>query len=265
MENIEANTFLPFIRDASISTIREEIANPSSLVLDQETHRNKLFEIAYAPFDYVNQSAKIVIVGITPGRQQMENALLEYAAQLASGATVSNALASTKTHASFSGPMRKNLVAMLNSIGVPKLLGLESTDELWGEASNLAHFTSALRYPVFMNGSNYSGTPEMLKVPVLKEYLEKWLLQEMQLLPNALYVPLGPKVGDVVSHVAEMSNIPKVQILSGLPHPSGANAERIAYFLGRKKKEDLSVKANSSKIDAARSSLSKKINLLGAI
>ena len=37
------------------------------------------------------------------------------------------------------------------------------------------------------------------------------------------------------------------RVLSGLPHPSGANAERIAFFLGRKKREDV-----SSKVDADR-------------
>ena len=28
--------------------------------------------------------------------------------------------------------------------------------------------------------------------------------------------------------------MPAAQMLSGLPHPSGANSERIQYFLGRK-------------------------------
>jgi hypothetical protein len=32
-------------------------------------------QISYAPFDYVNLNAKVVIVGITPGEQQAINAL----------------------------------------------------------------------------------------------------------------------------------------------------------------------------------------------
>ena len=34
-----------------------------------EKHKN--IEIYYAPFDYINSKAKIMIVGITPGLQQM--------------------------------------------------------------------------------------------------------------------------------------------------------------------------------------------------
>jgi len=37
-----------------------------------------------------------------------------------------------------------------------------------------------------------------------------------------------------------------------LPHPSGANAERIAYFIGGKPRARLSVKVDPDKLDAAR-------------
>lgn len=42
------------------------------------------------------------------------------------------------------------------------------------------------------------------------------------------------------------------RILDGLPHPSGANAERISYFLGKKAREVLSHKTNPKKIDDGR-------------
>ncbi len=45
------------------------------------------------------------------------------------------------------------------------------------------------------------------------------------------------------------------RILHGLPHPSGANAERVAYFLGRKDRSTLSAKTNGAQIDAAREAL----------
>ena len=47
-------------------------------------------------------------------------------------------------------------------------------------------------------------------------------------------------------------------------HPSGANAERIAYFLGRKSRDQLSVKTNPDKIDAARTALLRQIAGLDA-
>lgn len=52
------------------------------------------------------------------------------------------------------------------------------------------------------------------------------------------------------------------RVLSGLPHPSGANAERISYFLGRKAKENLSPKTNAEQIDAVRQQLLGQITQL---
>jgi hypothetical protein len=43
--------------------------------------------------------------------------------------------------------------------------------------------------------------------------------------------------------------------MPALTHPSGANGERIAYFLGRKDRGELSAKTDASKLDAARAQL----------
>jgi len=48
----------------------------------------------------------------------------------------------------------------------------------------------------------------------------------------------------------------------GLPHPSGANAERIAFFLERKRREDLSAKVDPVKLVAARTALVEKVSQL---
>jgi len=53
-------------------------------------------------------------------------------------------------------------------------------------------------------------------------------------------------------------------VLMGLPHPSGANAERIAYFLGRKERALLSAKTAPENIEAARARLSEQIAALPA-
>jgi hypothetical protein len=85
----------------------------------------------------------------------------------------------------------------------------------------------------------------------------------MRQLPDALYVPLGPKVSEALEWAAPRAGIQEAQVLSGLPHPSGASGERIAYFLGRKPKERLSVKTNAARLDAARDGLEAKIKKLG--
>jgi len=53
------------------------------------------------------------------------------------------------------------------------------------------------------------------------------------------------------------------RILHGIPHPSGANAERIAYFLGRKDEAALSRQTNGAQIDADRLALRAKMAALG--
>lgn len=52
------------------------------------------------------------------------------------------------------------------------------------------------------------------------------------------------------------------QVLAGLPHLSGASAERIAYFLGRKQSSHLSAMTNASVLDAARTALQAKVTRL---
>ena len=59
--------------------------------------------------------------------------------------------------------------------------------------------------------------------------------------------------------MAEQGVIQRNQILAGMPHPSGANAERIAFFLGEKAEKDLSAKTNPTII------LEKKQQLLSVL
>src|SRR5262245_61095231 len=98
--------------------------------------------ISYAPFEHIQRNARVVIIGITPGAQQAANALIAVRGQLLAGANHAAALAATKVFASFSGPMRANLVALLDCIGLARWLGLASSDLLWRTASGAVHFTS---------------------------------------------------------------------------------------------------------------------------
>lgn len=219
------------------------------------------FSVWYAPFDYINPLAKIVIVGITPGYQQASNALKKAHQVLKSGGSVETARAEAKTFASFSGPMRTNLTDMLDFIGIAQLLGIKSTQALFADQSHLVHFTSALRYPVMINGENYGGTPAITNTPFLRHQLESWFARECQVLSGALFIPLGPKVADSLWMLSKNRVLKAEQILDGLPHPSGANAERIKYFLMRKSKDTLSSRTNPVVIDQARESLVQKVNI----
>jgi hypothetical protein len=255
--------FAPMLRRFTDADLASEIERPEQLRLDRCILGGQDIEIAYAPFDYVNRDAKIVIVGMTPGRQQMRNALVEARRCLLAGRSEDESLRAAKVFASFSGPMRTNLVALLDDVGVNQWLGVPSTASLWTTNARWVHFTSALRYPVFVNGANYSGAPSMISTALLRTHLLQWFGDEMETLADAVFVPLGPKVAEALDVIVSARGIDRNRILSGLPHPSGANAERIAFFLGRKRREDLSSKVEPLRLVAARTSLTAKILALG--
>lgn len=240
-----------------------EVSDPrtaTKLALAHTEANGRTVSMVYAPFDHVNPTARIVIIGLTPGLQQARNALSAAQAALRRGANVDDAAAEAKVFASFSGPMRANLVAMLDKIGVARRLGLASTALLWSERADLVHFTSALRYPVFVDGENWSGQPDALRVPAMLDWLLTYLGDELRSLRGALLVPLGPKVSAMLDYLANQGIVDRSAILDGLPHPSGANAERIAYFLGKKTRDQLSAKTDPARLDAARALLEAKLS-----
>ena len=112
--------------------------------------------------------------------------------------------------------------------------------------------TSVLRNPVFLRGGNYNGTPSMTKTPVLREQLMQHFANDSQHWRNAVFVPLGDKAADALNYLSGQGIVSMSQVLAGLPHPSGENAERIAYFLGTKAKLALSPKTDPGRLDLAR-------------
>lgn len=247
--------FSPVIRSLSAAELDGAPSLNDKMSLDKE---GKL-EVCYAPFEWVNAHARVVIVGITPGRTQMLNAIREARQQLDRGAGAEHALTAAKRMGAFSGTMRPNLVELLDHVGINKWLGVESCDELFERSAHLLQSASVLRNPVFIDGENYSGTPNMLRNPLLREHLLNYFGKDMQSLQNAVFVPLGDKVVEALHFVADQGLLSRDRILDGLPHPSGANAERIAYFLGKKRREDLSKKTNSVKLDEAREGIMGRI------
>jgi hypothetical protein len=99
----------------------------------------------------------------------------------------------------------------------------------------------------------------MTKHPFLREQLLSNFGEDIKALPNAVFVPLGDKVGDALQFLSKQGLLDRDRIIDGLPHPSTANAERIAYFLGKKRREALSVKTNPEKIDMARKEIMSRV------
>jgi hypothetical protein len=253
--------FLRRVEAMSASELSGEIRSPTALLMEADITRHGRLDIAYAPFDHVNTSAKIVIVGITPGRTQMEAALNAARSGYLMRLSEEKILERAKVHGSFSGDMRPDLVALLDFIGFPRVLGISSCDELWSRAAHLVHFTSALRYPTFLAGENYNGTPPVARNAMLKRHADRWFGEEARILRDSVFVLLGGKVEAAVLPVLRANDVPEGRIISGFLHPSGANRERVRYFLGTLGKEP-SVKVDRMKTDRNREEILSKVAAL---
>jgi len=178
-------------------------------------------EIYYAPFDYVNPKAKIMIVGITPGLQQM----LQSFEVINEG----KSLKEVKDLSSFKGSMRTTLVKYLDELKVNKTLKIKSCESLFNKDNKYLHTTSLVKYPVFDKGKNYSGS-NILKKKILLDFIEKNFLKELKTLKKSIIIPLGNTVSSTIEYLNNKYNLKLACFLKGFPHPSGANARKNIQF-----------------------------------
>jgi hypothetical protein len=227
------NQFRNKIQSLSAPTLNESLINETFLL---EKDSKKSLEIYYAPFEHLNEQAKVVIVGITPGLHQMKKSFETVWNLKDENLTDEEVLHEVKKNSSFEGPMRKNLINMLDELNLPNYIGITSTSELFESSSHLVQTTSVLPYPVFYNGKNYSGsTPNIVKTDVLREYILQSFPKEMEHLNNPLIVPLGVNVSKALTYLSEEGLIiDSKSILNGFPHPSGGNGHRHRQFAENK-------------------------------
>jgi len=201
----------------SIKEINKSTVTNNKFLLNKEGD----LEIYYAPFDYVNSKAKIMIVGITPGLQQM----LQSFQVINDG----KSLKEVKDLCSFKGSMRTTLIKYLDELKVNKKLKINSCESLFNLHSKYLHTTSLVKYPVFDKGKNYSGS-NILKKKILIEFIEKNFLKELKTLKKAIIIPLGNTVSSTIEYLNNKYNLKLTCFLKGFPHPSGANARKNIQF-----------------------------------
>ena len=190
----------------------------------------------YAPFDWINPLADVVIIGITPGKKQalaglraMRNKLLQWDK---SDTGMASALSEAKAVASFDGPMRDIAAKLMNHFNIHKLLEMEDSSDLFESAAARAHYTSVYRYPVLKmeNGTwkNYSGgkSASSRANPLLAEFVEESLIPELKCFPDAWLIPFGPTPATVLNDLADRGIVKSQRILNGLNHTSGEQWNR---------------------------------------
>lgn len=217
----------------------------------------------YGPFEYVNRSARLVIVGLTPGLYQWKQAIRECQRQIALGASDMDTLRLAKEIGGFSGPLRTNLTCILDTIAVNKLLGVPTCGNLFEADRHLLQTTSVLLHPFFWQGQNFNNQARISKSVFLQEFVYKYFVEQIrEFEQQPLILPLGSHAQDVVDSLVGEAILDGNKVLSGVPHPSGSNSERIAYFIGAKPKEMLSIKTNAEAIDSARAKLISQVRAL---
>jgi hypothetical protein len=103
--------------------------------------------------------------------------------------------------------------------------------EIFEERDDLIHGTSAIRYPVFVEGRNYGGSnPRVDRSPLLTACVHDQLAAELAEIPTALVLPLGKAVEGCLRTLVADNQLDEARCLFGFPHPSGANAQRANLF-----------------------------------
>ena len=199
----------------------KKIDKNSAVSKDFLVNKDGNIEIYFAPFDYINSKAKIVIVGITPGLQQM----IQSFQVIKDG----KSLKEVKDLSSFKGSMRTTLIKYMDELKINKILKIKSCESLFNLDSKYLHTTSLVKYPVFDKGKNYSGA-NILKKKILLDFIEKNFLKELKTLKKSIIVPLGNTVSSTIEYLNNKYNLKLLCFLKGFPHPSGANARKNIQF-----------------------------------
>ena len=216
--------------------IKNKYTKEEILTQDFLIDKDNRLEIYYAPHnEYINSKAKIFIIGITPGFQQMSTARATAREGIENGKSIEDIKYDCKVAGRFSGILRKNIISMLDEINLNKSLNINSCDELFKEKDYLLHTTSLIPYPVFFKGNNYTGhSPKLMKSEFLMKYVYENLIENIEKLGDVLIIPLGKAVEEVLDDLVNKNIIEKDQILRGFPHPSGANAHRLTQLRDNK-------------------------------
>ena len=207
--------FLNQIR--SLKKINKSTITNKNFLIKREDN----IEIYYAPFDYINSKAKIMIVGITPGLQQM--------LQSFEAVNEGRSLKEVKDLSSFKGSMRTTLIKYLDALNINKKLKIKSCESLFNINSKYLHSTSLIKYPVFDKGRNYSGSG-LLKKKILLDFLEAHFVKELKKLDKTIIVPLGNTVSSTIDYLNNEFKLNLKCFLKGFPHPSGLNIRKDIQF-----------------------------------
>lgn len=181
-------------------------------------------KFAFEPtgFDYVNSKAEVVIVGITPGNSQQK------------GSREGMSPREIKRKYAFAGALRKNMVRMLDYIGLNSLLRIDTCASLWEQDFDRVEMTSLLKDATYVVGQRgktmFKDTEIIAKSKELSEKYENGFVRDCEQYKQAkLFVACGQGVYDELMKLKERGVIAAPVV--AIAHPSGNNAIRVKYYM----------------------------------
>ena len=188
------------------------------------TRLDEKFTFEPTGFEYVNPKAEVVIVGITPGNSQQK------------GSREGMSPREIKRKYAFAGTLRKNMVRMLDYIGVNSLLRIDSCVSLWEQDFERVEMTSLLKDATYIVGKSgktmFKDTEIIAKSKELSEKYENGFVRDCEQYKQAkLFVACGQGVYDELMKLKERGVITAPVV--AIAHPSGNNGVRVLYYMGQ--------------------------------
>lgn len=125
--------------------IKKKYTKDELLIPELLVQKEGDIEIYYAPHnEHLNPKAKIFIVGITPGFEQMSTAIAEARVCIEENIPLDEIKYRCKVAGRFSGSLRHNLLMLLNQLNLNNYLGINDANELFDEHDELLHTVSLI-------------------------------------------------------------------------------------------------------------------------
>lgn len=208
------------------------------IIIDEDQR----YRVQYIPFEYVNVDARLVMVGITPGNNQVDGSYATLNQRANSGEAKEDILCAIKRDNSFGGKgMKPNLLKMMRHFEFEKFLGIGDVEEIWGESDHLFQATSVVPNAAFKRAKKagvqvwkmFAGSfEEVMGVQMLRQQFESVFVPSvLSMNPQALYVGLGPTPTDALQYCVNQGYIRPDQFLGSLAHPSSSSGSQVGYYL----------------------------------
>jgi hypothetical protein len=204
--------------------------------------RHGRHELQYIPFEHVNRAPRLVIVGITPGNNQLNLAYGKAQELLRAGWPDEQILTEIKKAGAFGGPaMKPNLLKMLRHFHFEKILDIPDVESLWEENAGLLHSTSTVPHAAFKAGKMFAGSfEEVLASPLLREcFLDCFVASAAEISKDALFVGLGPCPKAALEWCVREGVLGRGQVLGSFCHPATTGGSTVKYYLREVTKEEL--------------------------